>query len=99
MSFYAWRYRFIYGLWLFWSVAFIGITLQIVAFLLYEGLDIAMISAGIALLCILVSLIAFKFFEIVPAAKSLAVENMEDGILVLDTKDRILAMNAQLKKI
>ncbi|EIW15833.1 MULTISPECIES: ATP-binding protein [Pelosinus] len=99
MSFYAWRYRFIYGLWLFWSVAFIGITLQIVAFLLYEGLDIAMISAGIALLCILVSLIAFKFFEIVPAAKSLAVENMEDGILVLDTKDRILDMNAQLEKI
>jgi PAS domain S-box-containing protein len=99
MSFYTWRYRFIYGLWLFWSVAFVGITLQIVGFLLYEGLDVAIISASIAFLCIVVSLIAFKFFEIVPAAKSLAVENMEDGILVLDTKDRILDMNAQLEKI
>lgn len=99
MSFYTWRYRFIYGLWLFWSVAFIGIILQIVGFLLYEGLDIAMISASIAFLCIVIGIIAFKFFEIVPAAKSLAVENMEDGILVLDTKDRILDMNVQLEKI
>jgi signal transduction histidine kinase/DNA-binding NarL/FixJ family response regulator len=97
ISFYTWRYRFIYGLWLFWSVTVIGMILQFVGYLLYAGLDIAIASA--AFLCIVISFIAFKFFEIVPAAKSLVFENMGEGVVVLDTKNRVLDINSQLEKI
>ncbi len=97
ISFYTWRYRFIYGLWLFWSVTVIGMILQFVGYLLYAGLDIAIASS--VLLCIVISFIAFKFFEIVPAAKSLVFENMGEGVVVLDTKNRILDINSQLEKI
>lgn len=97
ISFYTWRYRFIYGLWLFWSVTVIGMILQFVGYLLYAGLDIAIASA--AFLCIVISFIAFKFFEIVPAAKSLVFENMGEGVVVLDTKNRILDINSQLERI
>lgn len=99
ISFYTWRYRFIYGLWLFWSVTFVGVLLQIVGFLVYSGLDITIVGTSAAFLCVLISVITFKFFEILPAAKSLAVENMDEGILVLDMKNRILDMNGQLEKI
>jgi signal transduction histidine kinase/CheY-like chemotaxis protein len=97
VSFYAWRYRFIYGLWLFWTVTAIGMILQFIGYLLYAGLGIAIASA--AFLCIVISFIAFKFFEIVPAAKSLVFENMGEGVVVLDTKNRVLDINHQLEKI
>ncbi|MDF2634553.1 MAG: multi-sensor hybrid histidine kinase [Pelosinus sp.] len=99
ISFYTWRYRFIYGLWLFWSVTVIGVIVQFVGYSLYANLDVAIVSASTAFPSIVVSLIALKFFEIVPAAKSLVFENMGEGVVVLDTENRILDMNSQLEKI
>ena len=99
ISFYTWRYRFIYGQWLFWSLTFIGVLLQIVGILLYAGWSTAIVSAGVVFLCMIASFLSFKIFAIVPAAKSLVFENMGEGVVVLDTKNRILDINHQLEKI
>jgi PAS domain S-box-containing protein len=99
ISFYTWRYRFIYGQWLFWSMTFIGILLQVVGFLLYVGWSTAIVSVSVVFLCMVASFLSFRIFAIVPAAKSLVFENMGEGVVVLDTKNRILDMNQQLEKI
>jgi signal transduction histidine kinase/AmiR/NasT family two-component response regulator/HPt (histidine-containing phosphotransfer) domain-containing protein len=99
ISFYTWRYRFIYGQWLFWSMTFIGVLLQVVGFLLYVGWSTAIVSVSVVFLCMVASFLSFRIFAIVPAAKSLVFENMGEGVVVLDTKNRILDMNHQLEKI
>lgn len=99
ISFYTWRYRFIYGQWLFWSLTFIGVLLQVVGILLYAGWSNAIVSVSVVFLCMVASFLSFKIFAIVPAAKSLVFENMGEGVIVLDTKNRILDVNYQLEKI
>jgi PAS domain S-box-containing protein len=99
ISFYTWRYRFIYGQWLFWSMTFIGLLLQVVGVLLYMGWSNAIVSVSVVFLCMMASFLSFRIFAIVPAAKSLIFENMGEGVIVLDTKNRILDINHQLEKI
>lgn len=99
LSFYTWRYRFIYGQWLFLSMTFMGVLLQVVGILLYTGWSTGIVSVIIVFMCMLASFLCLKFFAIVPAAKSLVFENMGEGVVVLDAKNRILDMNHQLEKI
>ena len=100
ISYYIWRNQFVYGLWLFWSVTFLGLMLDVIGFFIYEGWDSAMISIIAAFLCIVVtSFLSFKFVAVVPTAKSIIFENMGEGVVVLDTKNRILDINHRLEKI
>ncbi len=51
--------------------------------------------------CILTSfgLVQLKLFDIIPVARDKVIEELNDGILVLDNQDRIIDMNTKLKSI
>ncbi len=46
-----------------------------------------------------IGLIRFKLFDVIPIARDKVVEEMQDGILVLDSKNRIIDLNAKMKEI
>jgi len=59
----------------------------------FPGLDITPISFLITGLILAVSILQFGLFGPAPIARHLLIENMDDGILVLDAKDRIIDIN------
>ncbi|MBI9046935.1 MAG: diguanylate cyclase [Anaerolineaceae bacterium] len=46
-----------------------------------------------------IGFIRFRLFDIVPLARDVIFEGIEDGVLVLDTQDRIVDLNLGLQKI
>lgn len=46
-----------------------------------------------------VGLLEFKLFDILPFARDRVVENLDDGVLVLDSRDRIVYLNSMMKTI
>jgi len=57
------------------------------------GIDLTPIAFTLTGITITVSLLGYRLFEIVPVARHLLVENMGDGIIVLDNNDRIVDIN------
>ena len=57
------------------------------------NLDLTPIACGIANLSIIWALFRNKLFDIVPIARNRVMENMTDGIVLLDFKNRIVDMN------
>jgi len=66
---------------------------------LFPGLDITPISFLITGLIITLGVIQFGLFDLAPMARHLLIENMDDGILVLDTRDRIVDLNPMAENI
>lgn len=99
ISFYAWRHRFIYGLCFFWSMIFVGIILELVGIFKYSGWNITTIGLIVVFLGILVGVSSLKFFDLVSVAKNVVFESMEQGVIVLDARNRILDMNNQLESM
>ncbi len=62
-------------------------TLRLDAF---PGLDITPISFLITGLLLALGVVQFGLFDLAPIARHLLIENMNDGILVLDARDRIV---------
>ena len=65
----------------------------------FPGLDITPISFLITGLILAVGVIQFGLFGPAPIARHLLIENMDDGILVLDAKDRIVDLNPMAESI
>ena len=63
------------------------------------GLDITPISFLITGLFLTLGVIQFGLFDLAPMARHLLIENMDDGILVLDAKDRIVDLNPMAESI
>lgn len=46
-----------------------------------------------------VGLLEFKLFDVLPIARDRVVENLDDGVLVIDSNDRIVYLNTMMKTI
>jgi diguanylate cyclase (GGDEF)-like protein/PAS domain S-box-containing protein len=65
----------------------------------FPGLDITPISFLVTGLIIALGVIQFGLFDLAPMARHFLIENMDDGILVLDAKDRIVDINPMAESI
>ncbi len=65
----------------------------------YPGLDVTPISFLVTGLILAFGVIQFRLFALTPVARHLLIENMNDGILVLDAKDRIADINPMAESI
>jgi diguanylate cyclase (GGDEF)-like protein len=66
---------------------------------LFPGLDIPPISFLITGLILALGIIYFRVFDLAPIAPHILIENMNDGILVLDFKDRVVDINPMAENI
>jgi len=66
---------------------------------IFPGLDITPISFLITGLIIALGVLQFGLFDLAPMARHYLIENMDDGILVLDAKDRIVDINPMAENI
>lgn len=62
-------------------------------------IDLTPYAFSITCLVMSFGLIQLKLFDIIPVARDKIIEELQDGILVLDNMDRIVDINTQLKKI
>lgn len=65
----------------------------------FKHIDLTPYAFSITCLVTSFGLIQLRLFDIIPVARDKIVEELQDGIMVLDYMDRIVDMNSQLKKI
>ncbi len=63
------------------------------------GLDLLPIGFSISGLGIMVSIVFLHMFELVPTSRTLLVENLQDGVIVIDKDERIVDINAASKQL
>ena len=61
--------------------------------------DLAPMAFGITGLLFLFALLKTGFMDLVPVARSHLIENMQDGVLVVDSQNRIMDFNPAMEKI
>jgi PAS domain-containing protein len=59
----------------------------------WQGLDLAPLLFGITGVIFAVAVYRTRFMDLIPVARSFLIENMRDGVLVLDEQNRILDIN------
>jgi PAS domain S-box-containing protein len=64
-----------------------------------RGIDITPLVFGPAGLIVAWGIFRYKLFDIVPVARAMVIETMDEGIMVLDLQDRILDINPSFEKI
>jgi N-terminal 7TM region of histidine kinase len=75
------------------ALPWIGVVLYLSRANPFPGLDLPTIGfAGMGLL-VLIGVSRFALFDVVPVARTALVERMEDGVIVLDSHDRVVDIN------
>jgi diguanylate cyclase (GGDEF)-like protein/PAS domain S-box-containing protein len=64
-----------------------------------QGLDLPPISFSITGIVIAVGIFRFHIFDLAPLARHVIIENLDDGILVLDTQNRVVDINRVAQSI
>jgi diguanylate cyclase (GGDEF)-like protein/PAS domain S-box-containing protein len=59
----------------------------------WRGLDLAPLMFGVTGIIFALAVFRTRFMDLIPVARSYLIENMCDGVLVLDERNRILDMN------
>ncbi|HSL29364.1 MAG TPA: diguanylate cyclase [Anaerolineales bacterium] len=59
----------------------------------WGGLDLAPITFGLSGIIFVLAILRVRFLDLIPVARSYVIENMSDGILVVDTLNRIVDIN------
>ncbi|HXF83919.1 MAG TPA: diguanylate cyclase [Anaerolineales bacterium] len=62
-----------------------------------NNLDLAPVSFGIAGAVYAYAIFRHRFMDLIPVARSTLIENMSDGVLVLDERGRIIDINPAMK--
>ena len=65
----------------------------------FPGLDLTSISFTFTGLILLLSMLRFQLLDLAPIARETLVENMKDGVLVLDGSNRLIDFNAAAKTL
>jgi PAS domain S-box-containing protein len=65
----------------------------------FPYLDLTPFAMSISGVALAWDLVRFHLFEIVPVARSTVLENMEDGVIVLDAANRIVDINAAAQRL
>ncbi|HET9221627.1 MAG TPA: histidine kinase N-terminal 7TM domain-containing protein, partial [Roseiflexaceae bacterium] len=80
------------------SAPWIGNALYLSGINPFPYLDFTPLAFAISGVALAWDLVRFHLFEIMPVARSLVLENMEDGVIVLDARNRIVDMNAAAQR-
>jgi diguanylate cyclase (GGDEF)-like protein/PAS domain S-box-containing protein len=64
----------------------------------YSNLDIAPLTFGVSGIIFVFAILRTHFMDLIPVARSYLIETMHDGILVLDTQNRIVDINPAMEK-
>jgi diguanylate cyclase (GGDEF)-like protein/PAS domain S-box-containing protein len=92
-------YRYQYRLILFASLLpWAGNVLKEFNFKFYSNLDIAPLIFGVSGIIFVFAILRTQFMDLIPVARSYLIETMHDGILVLDTQNRIVDMNPAMEQ-
>ena len=75
-----------------------GNVLKEFNFKAYSNLDIAPLIFGISGVIFVFAILRTHFMDLVPVARSYLIETMYDGVLVLDTQNRIVDINPAMEK-
>ncbi len=82
------------------GVILIGVLLPFLSNIIYvlglhglPGLDITRVATSLTGILFVVSIFYWKFLDIIPIARSLLIEKMSDGLVVIDKYDRIVDIN------
>jgi len=59
----------------------------------FPGLDLTCISFAFTGMVLLLSILRFQLLDLAPIAREILVENMKDGVMVLDDRDRLIDFN------
>ncbi|PKM78559.1 MAG: hypothetical protein CVU90_02135 [Firmicutes bacterium HGW-Firmicutes-15] len=85
---------------------FIGLALLIIPNALYifgvhsvSSFDLTPVVAGISGIIIAGGIFRYHLFDIIPVARENIIENMDDGLIVLDAQNRIADINQRAKTI
>ena len=65
----------------------------------FPGLDLTPLVFTVSGILLAVALTRFRFLDIAPVARDLLVENMSDGVLVLDNRQRIVDTNPAMQRM
>lgn len=63
-----------------------------------NGLDMAPVAFGLTGIIFALSILRTRFMELIPIARSHLIENMSDGVLVLDDRNRIVDINPAMER-
>ncbi len=63
------------------------------------GLDLTPVSFSLTGLVIAFGILRFRLFDLTPIARDVLIENMEEGILVLDAQNRVIDFNPAAQNI
>jgi len=63
-----------------------------------NGLDLAPITFGVSGVIFAFAIFRTGFMDLIPVARSHLIENMQDGVLVLDSQSRIVDINSAMEK-
>ena len=66
-------------------------------FVQWDGLDLAPLMFGASGIAFAIAILRTHFMALIPVARSHLIENMRDGILVLDAQNRIVDINAAME--
>lgn len=96
LLFYRWQLSLVLaGLLLPWIVN----ILSVLKLTPWPDLDATPIAFTLTALAISYARLGWRFLDIVPVARELLIDNMDDGLLVLDPQNRILDFNAEARKL
>ena len=63
-----------------------------------NGLDLSPITFGISGVIFAFAVLRSGFMDLIPVARSRLIENMQDGVLVLDSQNRVVDINSAMEK-
>ena len=80
-------------------VPMIANVLYLAGYRLLPGLDLTPFGFTLAALFYWLSITRYKLFDIVPIAREAILSHLRDGVLVLDTQDRIISVNPAAQQL
>ena len=64
----------------------------------WNGLDLTPVTFGISGILFAFAVVRARFMDLIPVARSMLIENMSDGVMMLDAKNRVADFNPAMKK-
>jgi PAS domain S-box-containing protein len=65
----------------------------------YPYLDFTPLAFSISAVALVWDVLRFQLFEVVPIARSTVLENMEDGVIVIDAQNRLIDINSAAQRL
>lgn len=66
---------------------------------LFKGIDLTPISFSLAGILAAIAIFRFRLLDLVPVARDVLIENMQDGVIVLDRQNRVLDINPSAQNL